>query len=297
MGAREDLLARFAGLSPKLQMAARFVVDHPAEVVTVSMRTLAERAGAQPASLVRLAQHLGYPGWPQLKEAFAQDLGLHAEGYGQRARSLAARGAGADLLGEMFAAQQGNLAAAEAMCQLALKDAARLLQRAAAVHVAGFRASYPVAYALVYGYRLFRDTVHLVDGQGGALEMQLRPMTAKDALVVASFAPYSSEALAVVGAAQAVGARIVALTDSRASPLALAADVALIFSAASPSFFPSVTAAVAVSEALLELIVADAGDAVAKRIDAAEQRLLASGAYVPTAGPRRAPRKQQAGRP
>jgi DNA-binding MurR/RpiR family transcriptional regulator len=289
VSAREKILARFASLSPKLQAAARFVVDHPNEVVIASMRALAERAGAQPATLVRLAQQLGYAGWPELKTAFAEELGLHGEGYGERAKSLAARRRDAGLVGEMFSAQQRNLVATEALCAPALKDAARLLRKARSVHIAGFRASFPVAYALMYGYRLFRDTVSLIDGQSGALEMQLRPLDHRDAVVVISFAPYSREAVTVIEGARAAGARIVALTDSLASPLALAADVAVLFSTTSPSFFPSVTAAVAAVEALLEILVAESGAGVAQRIDSAEQRLFESGAYL------RAPTRRRAG--
>ena len=85
----------------------------------------------------------------------------------------------------------------------------------------------------------------------------------------------------MIEAARAAGARIVAITDSHASPLALAADVALLFAADSPSFFPSLTAAMALVEALLALVVADAGPAVVGKIEMAEQHLRQSGAYLP----------------
>lgn len=280
MNAKEIILGRFGSLSPKMQAAARFVVDHPNEVVITSMRTLAERARAQPATLVRLAQQLGYAGWPELKAAFAADLGLHSEGYGQRAKTLAGRAQDAALIGEMFDALRRNLEVTEAESAAALRGAARLLRRAEAVHVAAFRASLPVAYSLVYGYRLFRNAVHLIDGQGGGLEMQLRAIERQHAVVVISFAPYSKEALAVIEAAKAAGARIIALTDSSASPLALATDTAVLFAVGSPSFFPSVAAAVAVTEALLEILVADAGAEAVARINRAEKYLFDSGAYL-----------------
>ncbi|MCA0241497.1 MAG: MurR/RpiR family transcriptional regulator [Proteobacteria bacterium] len=281
MDAREQILQRFAGLSPTLQAAARFVVDHPNEVVVVSMRTLAEHAGVQPATLVRLAQQLGYDGWPALKTAFAQDLGLGSDGqrYGQRAQRLAVRGRHADLVGELFAVQQRNLEATQAHCGALLGDAARLLKRAKTVHVAGFRASHPVAYALFYGYRLFRNSVQLIGAHAGGLDAELRAIERHDAVVVASFAPYSSESVTVIEHARAAGARVVALTDSRASPLALGADLSLLFAVDSPSFFPSVAAAVALTEALLEQLVADGGEAVATHIGRVERQLFDSGAY------------------
>ena len=280
MQAKELILQRFSALSPKMQEAARFIVDHPNEVVIASMRTVAERAGGQPATFVRLAQQLGYSGWPELKAAFAADLGLQPERYGQRAKSLASRGHDPQLLGEFFVVQRKNLDSTESRCADALRNVVNLLKRARNVYVAGFRASFPIAYSLFYGYRLFRNSVLLIDGQGGGIEMQLRLIEDKDAVVVISFAPYSSEAMLVVEAAKAAGARIIALTDSDASPLALAADVSVLFSVNSPSFFPSVTSGVAVTEALLELLVVEAGKSGAQKLDRAEKQLYESGGYL-----------------
>src|SRR5215475_5902582 len=109
MTTKDLILERFGSLSVKLQEAARYVVDHPNDVVISSMRTLAERAGAQPATFVRLAQHLGFAGWPELKAAFAADMGLQGKRYGERAKSLTSRGRNADLVAELFAAQRHNL--------------------------------------------------------------------------------------------------------------------------------------------------------------------------------------------
>ena len=127
---------------------------------------------------------------------------------------------------------------------------------------------------------MFRASVHLVDGQGGSLEMQQRAFAKGDALLVASFAPYSREALQVAQAANAAGLRIVAVTDSIASPLSLLADETLLFAIDSPSFFPSVAAGVAVTEALVEMLASRAGKPVIRRIDEAEAQLFESGAYL-----------------
>ncbi len=277
---KDLILERLAALGPQTRAAARYVIDHPNEVVIESMRSLAGKAGAQPATLVRLAQHLGFAGWPDLKSRLAEDLGLNSASYGQRARKLATRGRKADLLTEMFEAQRRNLETTHGNGIDTLRSAARLLQRAECVHVAGFRASFPIAYSLVYGWRLFSSRVFLLDGQGGGLEMQLRPIGRRDAVIVVSFAPYSRECLLVIDAARAVGARIVALTDSEASPLARSAHASVLFAVDSPSFFPSVAAGIAAAEALLELLVAEGGAPVVRRIERAEKQLAELGAYL-----------------
>lgn len=291
MSVQDDIRQRFAELSPALQQVARFVLEHPNDVVTASMRSVGTRAGSPPATLVRFAQWLGFDGWPQLKQAFAQDMGLGSdEAYGQRAKALVGRAGDHDLVGETFEVHRRNLESTERRLGDALQQACAVLEKARSVHVAGFRASYPVAFSFVYVYRLLRASVHLLDGQGGTLEMQCRAMERGDALLVVAFAPYSREALAVAQAARDAGCRIVALTDSPASPLALLADATLLFSLHSPSFFPSITSAVALSEALVELLASRAGKGVVQRIDQAEEQLFASGAYL------EAPRSRKTGR-
>src|SRR5450830_201318 len=270
MGFRETLRHQFDSLTPAQQQAARYVLDHPNEVVTRSMRAVSASMAIPPASLVRFAQHLGFEGWPALKEALQQDLGLDVEPYAQKAKGLVA---------EMFKVHQANLEVTEAQNTAGLQRAATLLENARVVHVAGFRACLPVAYSLMYVYRLFRDSVTLLDGMGGALEMQMRALRAEDAVTIVSFSPYSREAIAVAQQARELGCKVLALTDAPSSPLAMLADEALFFSTRSPSFFPSIAAAQALSEALLELLVSRAGKGGVARLEQAERQLMESGAY------------------
>ena len=280
MGAKEQIRQRFNELSPALQEVARYVLDHPNAVVTGSMRSVGIRSQSTPATLVRFAQHMGFEGWPQLKEAFAAEMGLGSETYGGRAKQLVGRASDQTLTGEMFEVQRRNLEATHQQSGYALQKACALIEKALAVHAAGFRACFPIAFSFVYVYRPFRASVHLVDGQGGSLEMQQRAFSKGDAVVVASFAPYSREALQVAKAAKAAGCRIVAITDSVASPLSLLADETLLFTIHSPSFFPSIAAGVAVTEALVELLASRAGKPVIRRIDETEAQLFESGAYL-----------------
>lgn len=284
MGVAEDLRQRFAELSPALQAVAKYVIDHPSEVVTSSMRTIGARSGGTPATLVRFAQHIGYAGWPELKAALTAEMGLGPETYGARAKHLVGRAKDRTLTGEMFGVQRRNLEITQGQIESSLESACALLEKANAVHAAGFRACFPIAFSFVYVYRIFRNSVHLVDGQGGSLEMQQRAFAKGDVVVVASFAPYSREALQVAEAAKAAGTSLLAITDSMASPLSLIADETLLFAIGSPSFFPSVAAGVALSEALVERLASRAGKAVVKRIDQAEAQLFESGAYLPAAG-------------
>ena len=140
------------------------------------MRTLAERASVQPATLVRLAQQLGYAGWPaNSRPPSLRDLGLSGDNYAESGAS-AVRDARGRPISPASCSPSTNATSTTRWRNppSLLKDAAKLLQKARTVHVAGFRASFPMVYALYYGYRLFRTSVHLVDGRSDDLAMHLR---------------------------------------------------------------------------------------------------------------------------
>ncbi|MBI0331486.1 MurR/RpiR family transcriptional regulator [Burkholderia plantarii] len=271
---------QFSELSPQFQVGAAFLLDHPDEVAVSSMRKLAQRAQVQPASLVRLAQQFGFPGWNELRALFVARVRARPAPMTQRARSLVKPGAKASLSHDLLAAQQQNLADAATRNERAIAEAARLIRKAQHVHVAGFRSCYPVAFGFVYAYRLFRPSVSLLAGVAGSLEMDLRAIGRAGVTVIVSFAPYSTEATRVANIARERGSRIVAITDSAASPVALAADATLIFGHDSPSFFPSLVAAHALAEALVaQLLALEGGEAVAE-LERAESELHARGAYT-----------------
>jgi DNA-binding MurR/RpiR family transcriptional regulator len=271
--------SRFAGLSPEFRKAARFLADHPEEIAVSSMRSLAARAGIQPPTLVRFAQSLGFPGWPQMREIFVASVRTRSVPYAARARALVRRGGAHDLVAEVASAQKLDIDATRAQSAAALPRVAELLRKARVVHVAGFRSSYAIAFGFAYLYRLFRPSVVLLGAEGGTLEMQLRAMAPGDAIVVVSFAPYSREARVAAEAARRAKCKVIAIADSAVAPIALLADETVVFSVTSPSFFPSLVGGISVAESLLAVIVSHEGKDVVKRIEAAERQLYDSGAY------------------
>jgi len=281
----EALLARlrasFPTLSTQFQSGARYLLDRPQDVPVMSMRKIALSAGVQPATLVRLSQHLGFDGWQGLRELFVDAVRGSSQPYARRARKVVRESSASRMLGEMLDAQHRNLDMIAANNEKTLQAAAELLSGAANVHVAGFRSCFPVAFAFHYIYRLFRSSVHLVRGDAGALEMELRALGPKDAVLVVSFAPYSQESIRVATAARDAGCKVVALTDSTVAPIALAADCTLLFSVESPSFFPSITAGIATVEALVEQLLARKGKGAIRALEQAEGELHRTGAYVP----------------
>jgi DNA-binding MurR/RpiR family transcriptional regulator len=276
----EQFKKNFEGFSPQFQAAIRFLLDQPDEIAVSSMRSVAQKANVQSATLVRLAQHMGFSGWPELKALFVEWLRASPKRYAVRAKSLTSQVEPEELFSDLFRTQRSNIDTTAASNQTSLLQAARLIEKAKDVYVAGFRACHPIAFTLQYLYRFFRWNVHRLGGGDSSLEMGLRAMQRQDAVIVISFAPYSREALTVVDVARRKGCKVVAMTDSLASRLARNADVTLLFSVQSPSFFPSIVSGVAAAEALVELLASRSGEKTVRRIEQAEEQLFELGSVT-----------------
>lgn len=277
---QDRILSELPGLSTELRKAARFLVDHPDEVALVSMRVLAARSGVTPTTFVRLARRLGFADWAALRKPFENRLRSGSAPFAAKAEALVLRAAPEAIFAESLKAAAHNMAETGT----AGNDVARacaLLEKAKGIRVAGFRSCRAPAHAFVYLCKLFRQDVTLLGSDGGALEAELAALRERDAAVVIGFSPYSRELATVVEAARRRGASIVAVADSMAAPIARQADVTLRFSIDSPSFFPSVAAAVAMVEALAATMLARSGAKAAARVRDTEAELRALGAYLP----------------
>jgi DNA-binding MurR/RpiR family transcriptional regulator len=274
----------FSGLSPELRRAARFVLDRPDDVALTSMRGLARDAGVQPATMVRLARAAGFSGYDEFREPFRHRLRDHRADYVSRARNIQTRGEGGGiprLLAEVQAAADGNVRATFAESNAsAFSSSADALAGSRRVFVVGLRSCYAIAYSFHYAYRMFRDDVRLLDGHGGTFSDGLRNIGPGDAILAISVTPYTSETVHAVAHAKQRGATVVALTDSLVSPLAANADHVLLVRCDGPSFFGSFAAALAVAEALVVVLVANAGEEALRRIEESDRQLEAFAAYA-----------------
>ena len=78
----------FPGLSPRLQIAARYVLDRPDDVALLSMRSMATNATVHPSTMVRLAKSYGFDSYQDFRPPFQQRLRDRPEGYLVRARNI-----------------------------------------------------------------------------------------------------------------------------------------------------------------------------------------------------------------
>ncbi|MDP2696739.1 MurR/RpiR family transcriptional regulator [Thalassospira sp.] len=290
---RERLIAGYGDLSPQLQKAARYMLDHPDDVALKSMRSLARAADIQPSAIVRLMKTIGLESYQDFRLGYQNRLRDLPASYAGRAWQLQHRSAGEDhsedaLLGEIARQETDNLLRSFGPeARRAMRSACEYLEQARRVFVVGRRGAWPAAFQFAYACRLFRDDVTLLEGVAGTFGDELRGLGRKDVVLAVGFAPYTSETVKVTEFAAAQGAAIIAVTDSDVAPIAVQAAVTIVIADGSPSFFQSFTAAVSVLQALVALLVARGGEGALQQIASAEEQLAVFDTYWQDAGIKR----------
>ena len=252
----QRISAEFEKLPDRMQRVGTYVLDHPADVALLSMREQARRAGVPPAAMTRFAQRLGYAGYDALRALFVASIRGRVSDFSVRAGELAAR---REELGEPTLALSLANALAEHIAalaqperQISIIEAASLLAGARRILCLGHRSCYAPAYHFAYVAGLHGAPTHLLDAPGGIGADALNAAEPSDVVLAISFAPYPRATVEIAASAREVGARVVALTDSFASPLARNADHAITV----PTDIANATQVAAPVFAVVEMLVA-----------------------------------------
>ncbi len=276
------LVDSYPTLTPELQKAARFIVEHPEDIGLNSMRGVARDAGVKPATITRLTKMLGFSGYEALREPFRQRLRTRAPEFAARLQDAQRRGEAGDtgFLAGLREQETLNIERSLSDENLQVVDAAsETIRNSRRVYVLGLRGAYAPAFLFHYAYQLFQENSQLLDTSAGIFADQLRGIGAEDSLIVISFPPYTQLTIDAVQYAAEAGAKIIAITDSVVSPAATSAAHAIVTEYQSPSFYHSFTAALAVTQALIGALVVKSGGDALKIVEEAERQLSRVSAY------------------
>ncbi len=278
----DTLTAMFDDLPPQSQIAARWVLDHPADVALLSMRDQARRAGVPPVTLTRLAKRLGFNGFDELKALYAQSMRGRPDNFRDRAEELVARqGGDGGFVADAIRAQTAHLQALAAPEAVAgLTRAADRIVASDRVFCLGLRSAFPVAYVFHYVHALFGATSMLLDGAGGAGADQLKAIGPRDVLLAVSVNPYARATVDAARYAAGRGAAVIAVTDSGLSPVARLAAESIIVATDTPSFFHTMAPAFVAVEMLAAMVAARRGPEALAALTAAEDYLAAFDTYL-----------------
>ena len=289
MGVDERIAEAAHRLTAAERRVAAVMTDEPDAVAFGTVALVARRAATSGPTVVRLAVKLGYKGFAELQGDIQREVSRLLGPARDRIRQQPP----ADLLARVAEVEAHNVRRTLEAVPAEQFDAVvgRLADPARSVWVLPGDVTEPVGSTLALRLAQLRAGVTLVGGSAVAAARALAGLEVGDTLVAIDIRRYESWLVELARWAAGVGAVVVAITDGPLSPLAAAAEETLPISAEGVGPFDSMTAGVALANALVAGVATRVRSVATSRLDQVESAWTTTAALVsdPTGSVRRRP--------
>jgi DNA-binding MurR/RpiR family transcriptional regulator len=273
----------FAEFSKGQRSIARYITDNYDKAAFMTASRLATETGVSESTVVRFAQELGYGSYPEMRRALADAVRGRLTSL-QRissARDLTENG---DILQHVLSGDIEQI-------RMTLEEASRAdfdaavdaITSAKNIYIFGLRSSSALAHFMGFYFNLLFENVTAV-GESSPLEVieQILRIEKGDVLITLSFPRYSNRTIRAMRYARDMGATIIGITDSNASPVAKLANIVLYARSDMVSFLDTLVAPLSLVNALIVAVSARAGGEVSANFERLERVWEEYGVYEKT---------------
>ena len=243
-----DLMNRIQSNLPEFskgqRLIARYITEHYDKAAFMTASRLGATVGVSESTVVRFATELGYDGYPHLQKTLQEMIRNRLTAV-QRMEVTNDRMGNRDVLQTVLSADVEKIRMTlDEIDRDAFHSAVQAITGARRIYILGVRSSSALANFIGFYFSLIFDNVKLVNTNtvSEIFEQILR---------VGSFPRYSKRTLSAMQYSKDQGAQVIALTDSRLSPLARYADHVLVAKSDMASFVDSLVAPLSVINALI----------------------------------------------
>jgi DNA-binding MurR/RpiR family transcriptional regulator len=239
-------------LTASQSRAAQYIMDHYDEAIFLTASKLARQVGVSEATIVRLAQVLGFDGYPEMQRMLREKLQDRLTTVTRLEETVRNVRSDGDVLTKVMQEDIRNLSRTLQEISLdTFHQAVADMQSAKRTYVVGMRGAHAPALVLSLYLRFLKKQATAVIPGYGDVWNTLHGMGSEDLVIGISFPRYTKLTIDVLEYAHEQGARVGAITDSPFSPLARNADWVLPVHSRLDSFIESFTAAMSLVNALL----------------------------------------------
>jgi len=264
-----DLLIRIKEMMPQFskgqRLIAKFILEQYDKAAFMTAFKLGGSVGVSESTVVRFAVELGYEGYPELQKAL-QELIRNRLTAVQRMEIATNRLGNTHILNSVMMSDIDKIRVTlEGQDKDAFEAVVDRLLSARSIYILGIRSSYALASFLNFYFGLIFGNVHLVN-VSSVSEMfeQIMRIGKNDVIIGISFPRYSKRTTTALSFAKDRGASVVALTDSKLSPLAKYADHLLLARSEMASFVDSLVAPLSLINALIVAVSMKRKDEVSR---------------------------------
>jgi DNA-binding MurR/RpiR family transcriptional regulator len=223
----ERLTATAAKLTDSDQRIVRALLDHRTETMFLSGPQLAERVSVHEATATRLAQKLGYKGYPEMRAQLQREAMDHQDAANRIRRSVSKVTHG-DYLADLISTELTSLEnLSRCISQAEIDATADAIVAAKRVFIFAQGHAESVASFLQRRLDRFGMTTIALTGRGRDIAERLVSLRKTDVVLALAFRKRPASYVPLVAHARKVGARVILISDLLGSTMAPTADLML----------------------------------------------------------------------
>ena len=241
-----------SGFSKGQRLIAGFITEHYDKAAFMTASKLGSTVGVSESTVVRFATELGYDGYPKMQKAMQEMIRDKLTSV-QRIEVTQSRMSGGNVLESVLNKDIEKIRRTlEESSKEDFENAVSAVSRAKTIYIFAVRSSAALASFLGYYYSLIFENVKVISNCGETeVYEKLFRISSDDVIIGISFPRYSNAAIQAMTFAKKRGAKVIALTDSMASPLVSVSDYVLIAKSDMAAVVDSLVAPLSMINALI----------------------------------------------
>ncbi len=272
----KDLLKKIEEMMPTFskgqKLIATYILAHYEKAAYMTAAKMGKIVGVSESTVVRFAIELGYEGYPDFQNSLKKIIRNKLTSFQRIEVTNSLFGDGNVLEKVLMADAEKIRRTLEEIDQASFEEAVDRIVNAKTIYIIGVRSSSSLAGFLNYNLRMIFDRVIFVQTTSGS-EMfeQIMRVGEGDVMIAISFPRYSKRIINAVEYARSRNADVVALTDSKVSPIAAFANQLLIAQSDMVSFVDTLVAPLSIINALIVAVSRKKHDELTARLRTLEE--------------------------
>ena len=268
---KRDLLMTIRNQMPAFskgqRLIAGYVLEHYEKAAYMTASRLGSLVGVSESTVVRFASELGFDGYPEFQRAL-QELIRNMLTSVQRIEVTNNLIGDGDVLEKVLMSDAEKIKRTlEGVDRASFAEAIQKIVNAKNIYIIGVRSSSSLAGFLNFNLQMVLPNVRFVQTTSGS-EMfeQIMHLSKDDTMIAISFPRYSKRIINAVEYAKEVGADVIALTDSRRSPIAAYADQLLTAESDMVSYVDSLVAPLSIINAIIVAVARERQESFSEQL-------------------------------
>ena len=263
---------KMSGFSKGQRLIANYILERYDKAAYLTAAKLGAIVGVSESTVVRFALELGYDGYPDFQHSLQEIIRNRLTSFQRIEVTNNLIGDGNVLDKVLLSDAEKIRRTMEEIDHASFEEAVDRIVSAKRIYIIGVRSSSSLAGFLNFNFRMIFDNVKFVQTTSGS-EMfeQIMRIGEGDVMIAISFPRYSKRIINAVEYARSKNANVVALTDSKISPIAQFANQLLIAQSDMASFVDSLVAPLSIINAIIVAVSRKKQDELTERLRILEE--------------------------